>query len=271
MDTEQSESIWPKIRDTQVPEGAVHIWWLLQAGFVIKSPSGVMVCIDPYLTDSVITSYGVARGYPAPISAEEAEFDAIMATHPHDDHIDPETLIPFSKHAKTRYIGPFSVIKLARAGGFYGDRTTTLNRGDEVMVGDIKVQAVAARHMFGPEPTPDATGYIITVGQWRIYHSGDTEYDATIVDDTEGRVDISLICINGITGNMDTKEAAFLAWRQGTKLAVPMHFGLWAEDVEGQDDATLDLNEFTDTYKKLTPDGKVAIPTLGVPIEMRSI
>ena len=262
-------SLWPTIRDTPVPQGAVHIWWLLQAGFVIKSPGGFTVCIDAYLTDSVKTSYGISRGYPAPLSPEESEFDAVMATHSHDDHQDPEAIIPFSKHSKTRYIGPFNVIKLARAGGFYGDRSVLINRGEVVEVGDIKIEAVYARHMFEPEPTPDAAGYLITVGKWRIYHSGDTEYDARIVDDTENRTDVSLICINGITGNMDTKEAAFLAWRQGCKGAVPMHFGLWREDEEFNKTATLDLNEFTDTYKRLEPNGRVWIPELGKPLEMK--
>lgn len=262
------KSIWPLIRDTPVPIGGVHIWWLLQAGFVIKSPSGHMICIDPYLTDSVITSYGVARGFPAPISPEEADFDAVLATHPHDDHQDPETIIPFSKHPKTKYVGPFSVIKLARAGGFYGDRGIILNRGESTMIGDIKIEAVYARHMFELEKTPDAAGYLVTVGKWRIYHSGDTEYDAQIVDDTEGRTDISLICINGVTGNMDTKEAAFLAWRQGTKLAVPMHFGLWKPENDYESKATLDLDVFIDTYLALEPGGKYQIPELGVPIEM---
>jgi len=262
-------SIWPLIRDTQVPKGGAHIWWLRQAGFVIKSPSGTMVAIDPYLTDSVMTSYGVPRGYPAPVSPEECEFDAVMATHPHDDHQDPETIIPFSKHKKMKYIGPFSVIKLARAGGFYGDRGIMLKRGEECMIGDIKIKAVACRHMFEHEPTPDAVGYVITVGKWRIYHSGDTEYDATIVDDTEGQVDCSLICINGITGNMDTKEAGFLAWRQGCKVAVPMHWGLWPEDSDAVTTATLDLSEFSDVFYSLDKSGgKVVIPEIGKPIEL---
>jgi len=264
-----STSIWPKIRDTQVPAGGAHIWWLLQAGFVIKSPSGTMVAIDPYLTNSVQTSYGVSRGHPAPVSPEECEFDAVMATHPHDDHQDPEAIIPFSKHQKMKYIGPFSVIKLARAGGFYGDRGIMLKRGESTMINDIKIEAVACRHMFELEPTPDAVGYIITVGKWRIYHSGDTEYDATIVDDTEGRVDCSLICINGITGNMDTKEAGFLAWRQGCKVAVPMHWGLWPEDSDAVTTATLNLDEFSDVFYALEKNGgKVVIPEIGKPIEL---
>ncbi|MCX6429726.1 MAG: MBL fold metallo-hydrolase [Actinobacteria bacterium] len=264
-----NNSIWPLIRDTKVPEGAVHIWWLLQAGFVIKSPGGFTVCIDAYLTDSVQTSYGISRGYPAPLTADESEFDVVLATHPHDDHQDPETIIPFSKHPKTRYMGPFSVIKLARAGGFYGDRGQVLKRREIGQVGDITIEAVYARHMFELEETPDAAGYIVTVGKHRIYHSGDTEYDARIVDDTEGRVDVSLICINGVTGNMDTKEAAFLAWRQGCKVAVPMHWGLWPADMEMDPPQTLDLDEFTDTYQRLEPNGTVWIPRIGEPLELR--
>ena len=77
----KNNSLWPVIRDTPVPAGAVHVWWLLQAGFVIKSPGGYTVCIDAYLTDSVKTSYGISRGYPAPLSPEESEFDAVLATH----------------------------------------------------------------------------------------------------------------------------------------------------------------------------------------------
>ena len=87
--------------------------------------------------------------------------------------------------------------------------------------------------------------------------------------DTEGRVDISLICINGVTGNMDTKEAAFLAWRQGCKVAVPMHWGLWPDDMETDPPQTLDLNEFTDTYRRLEPNGTVWIPRIGEPLELK--
>ena len=123
--------------------------------------------------------------------------------------------------------------------------------------------------MFELEPTPDAVGYVITVGKWRIYHSGDTEYDATIVDDTEGQVDCSLICINGITGNMDTKEAGFLAWRQGCKVAVPMHWGLWPEDSDAVKTATLNFDEFKEVFYGLDKSGgKVVIPELGKPIEL---
>ncbi|GAA1265149.1 hypothetical protein GCM10009677_16370 [Sphaerisporangium rubeum] len=263
--TVTATSVWPDIRDTAVPEGTVGIWWLYQAGFVIKSPGGTTVAIDPYLSESVVASYGISRGVPAPLTAEESEFDIVLATHPHDDHLDPDCVTAFAAHPGTAFGGPPSAVKIARGGGFPHDRTHALRRGDTVGVGDVTIEAVMARHMFEQEPTPDAVGYIITAGGWRIYHSGDTEYDARIVDDTEDRVDISLICINGTAGNMDADEAALLAFRQRPRLAVPMHFGLWHDEDYGPG-ATLDPRRFVDIYHRLAPDADVAIPRIDAPI-----
>jgi L-ascorbate 6-phosphate lactonase len=116
--------------------------------------------------------------------------------------------------------------------------------------------------MFDAEPTPDAVGYLITVGGVRLYHAGDTEYDARILADTRGRVDVSLVCINGTTGNMNAHEAALLAWQQGAALAVPMHYGLW-RDADYGAGATLDPQLFADTYRRLAPEGRVHVLTPG--------
>ncbi len=259
------ESLWPRIRDDVVPARSVHIWWLYQAGFVIKSPGGTMIAIDPYLSESVLMSYGIGRGVPAPLTAAEVAFDAVVVTHPHDDHLDPDCVIEFAAHQMTSFVGPASTVKIARGGGFPAARTHALLRGASVEIGDITIEAVMARHEFAPEPTPDALGYVITAGGRRIYHSGDTEYDARIVDDTEDRVDVSLVCMNGTAGNMDVDEAAVLAWRQRPRLAVPMHFGLWRDEDYGPG-ATLDPQRFVEVYQRLAPGADVTVPAIGVPI-----
>nr|WP_240189319.1 MBL fold metallo-hydrolase [Nakamurella flavida] len=258
--------MWPEIRDTPVEVGHVRIWWLYQAGFVVKSPGGTTVAIDPYLSDSVMASYGIPRAVTAPLSAAEAEFDALLATHPHDDHLDPDCVTSFAAHPRTHFVGPPSTVKMARAAGFPAVRTNGLRRGESVEIGDIHIEAVMARHMFDEEPTPDAIGYLITAGSVRIYHSGDTEYDARIVDDTEDRVDISLICMNGTAGNMDADEAALLAWRQRPAVAVPMHFGLWHDRDYGPG-ATLDPEQFVSVYRRLSPGAPVLIPRIDAAID----
>ena len=36
-----------QLRAHRVPPGSLTLWWLGQAGFVIKSPAGKLVVIDP--------------------------------------------------------------------------------------------------------------------------------------------------------------------------------------------------------------------------------
>lgn len=58
---------------------------------------------------------------------------------------------------------------------------------------------------------------------------------------------------------MDAHEAALLAWRLGTRLVVPMHHRLWAEN---PDDASLDPRLLAETYRALGGRGRVVAPEL---------
>ena len=40
------------VRDQQVPAKSMTLWWLGQGGFLVKSPGGRVVVIDPYLSNS---------------------------------------------------------------------------------------------------------------------------------------------------------------------------------------------------------------------------
>jgi len=87
--------------DHRVPEGSVCLWWLGQTGFLIKSPQGAVVVLDPYLTDSceaigLRSGYHMARLAPPPIApAALKDVDAYVMTHSHPDHLDPETLAAY--------------------------------------------------------------------------------------------------------------------------------------------------------------------------------
>ena len=39
------------ILDYAVPPRSATLWWLGQAGLIVKSPAGALVAVDPYLTN----------------------------------------------------------------------------------------------------------------------------------------------------------------------------------------------------------------------------
>ena len=167
-------------------------------------------------------------------------------------------------HASTQFVGPPMAVDMVLAAGVGPSRARPVSRGDVVKIGDLTVRAVHARHMFGLEPTPDAVGYVLEADGVSLYHSGDTEYDSEIIPDTRN-VTASFISINGTTGNMNAHEAAMLAWLQGSRLAVPFHYGLWRDEDYGEG-ATLDPLLFVGTYRRLNPAGSTLVLKAGTAV-----
>ena len=81
-----------------VPPGAITLWWLGQSGYLIKSPQGRLLAIDPYLSNSckaIGDDYGfdMDRLVPPPLPpADLVDVDLYAMTHSHGDHLDPETV-----------------------------------------------------------------------------------------------------------------------------------------------------------------------------------
>ena len=256
--------LWQEIATTTVAPGTACLWWLYQAGIAVKSPGGTVILIDPYLSDAVIRSYGTARNVPAPLDPAEVDADAVLASHGHEDHLDPDSIQPFLGHERTRFIGPPIAADKVLAKGIGQEKVVAAHRGDVVEVGDVSVRVVAARHIFPPEPAPDAVGYVLQIGPVSLHHSGDTEYDREIWADTQG-VTASLICMNGTGGNMVAQEAALLAFLNRARVAIPFHYGLWADAGYGEG-ATLDPQLFVSTYHRLNPDGVSHLLEPGRPV-----
>ena len=255
-------SLWPEVTSTKVPNGCLAFWWLYQSGIVVKSPGGTLLAIDPYLSNAALRTYGQQRAVPALIDPRTSPVDALLASHSHEDHLDPDSLPLFMGHDRTVLVGPPLAVDKAARLGVPASRAVAVQRGDRVEVGDLLVRAVYARHPFVPEPAPDAVGYVVEgPGATSLYHSGDTEYDSEIVKDTVG-VSVSMVAINGTAGNMNAHEAALLAWRQRSTLAVPFHYGLWPDQGYGEG-ATIDPEIFASTYLRLQPVGHVLVLTAG--------
>jgi L-ascorbate 6-phosphate lactonase len=259
-----------RIAERDVPSGQVVTWWLGGSGFVFKTPGNVQVWIDPYLSDVARTVFGLGRAFPPPITAEEARPDAVIATHWHEDHLDPGTIPVLARRCpKARFIMPPSAMARALSWGMMREQVTPLTVGRSTQVGDVKVTAVPARHEAGVPgwEVPDAMGVVLEVAGLKIYHTGDTEYDLRLRALKSHKVDVFLGCINGVGGNMNAHEAALLAWQLGVSVAIPMHHLLWDHN-PGGDEATLDPQLFAGTYKKLGGIGRVVLPEIGCEIPL---
>ena len=69
----------------------MKIRFLGQSGYVLQS-GDTKIIIDPYLSDSVSRLAGRPRLLPIPIEPEEISCDAVICTHDHADHLDPDTV-----------------------------------------------------------------------------------------------------------------------------------------------------------------------------------
>src|SRR5258706_8949551 len=95
-----------ELLQTKVDKGTVRAWWLGGTGFIFKTHSGTQIYIDPYLSDSVAAIFGQERAVPAPIAPEDARPDLVIATHFHEDHLDPGSIPPTSNHSDALFMCP---------------------------------------------------------------------------------------------------------------------------------------------------------------------
>jgi L-ascorbate 6-phosphate lactonase len=232
-----------------VRPGTIACAWLGQAGYLLKTHPGLTVMIDPYFSDECERLEGLKRLFAPPITAGELEPDVLLVSHGHLDHFDEPTIRAFAA-GRTMLMAPPSCTARASALGWPASRLRPLTPGRSATKGGCHVTATFARHTL-----PDAIGLLITIDGLRIWHSGDSEYDEHLRRLASQELDVAFICINGGGGNMNAHEAALLAWQLEPRVAVPMHYGMWAdEDYRyhgAAPDATPDPGMFSATLRKL--------------------
>jgi L-ascorbate 6-phosphate lactonase len=260
------------IAKTSVRPGSVMAWWLGGTGFVFKTSAGTQLYVDPYFSNCVAQIFGVERAGPPPIPVEEAAPDLVIATHWHEDHLDPEGLPILARRSNTRFLGPPSCRSRLLGWLIPAERVTAISVGESHTFRDVQITAVAARHLAGIPgwETPDAIGLLIETEGLRIYHTGDTEYDLrlrALAYDKARPIDAMLTVINGAGGNMNAHEAALLAWQINPALIIPMHHILW-RDFTGGEQATLDPALLANTYHRLGGTGHVRPLAVGEGVEI---
>lgn len=199
----------------------MKIRFLGQSGYILKSGNSEII-IDPYLSDSVNRVAGRPRTLPVPINPKDIRCDAVICTHNHLDHLDPDTVseIPPEQYFITTNEGKAGLKRLGRK------NAAALNVGDSIKIGDFELTAVFADH------TVEAFGLIVKAENKTLYFSGDTLYNEKLFKISEYKPDITFICINGRLGNMNVNEALITAKKIGAKINIPNHYDMFESNSE---------------------------------------
>ncbi len=220
------ESFASYLTSYRIPEGKTGVFWLGQAGFVFKSAGGALLAVDPYFSDCCYRYVGYRRMIPYLMTPYDVTFDGIVCTHAHYDHFDPDGLPLALASGRTELIAAYDCEPECQRLHLL-DRITYIKTGDRVTCADFTVTAVPCDH--GPN-TPDAVGLIVEEGGRRIYLMGDTCFRPDYLEDPRLHgLDLLILPINGAFGNLNEAEATEVCRILKPRLAVPCHFGNFAE------------------------------------------
>ncbi|WP_433349930.1 MBL fold metallo-hydrolase [Micromonospora sp. CA-111912] len=242
----------------------VRARWLGQAGFWLTTagPDGdAHLLVDPYLSDSLAgkyagTTFPHVRMLPPPVTATGLPpLRAVLCSHAHTDHMDPDTLEPLmAAQPELRLACPRAVLGEAlRRSRAPRSRLDALADGDRADYGPFTVTALPAAHeerLLDSHGDDHFLGYVVEAAGTRIYHSGDcTPWDGQVERLDELDIDVALLPVNGrdahrlahgVPGNFDFAEAVELCAAAGIPILVPHHWGMF--DFNTVDPATFDLD-----------------------------
>jgi L-ascorbate 6-phosphate lactonase len=217
-------------RNFEVAPGALALWFLGQNGFLLKTPAGTLIGIDPYLTNSCAEHnpghvFNLNRVIPPPLEPEDLDVDFVLFTHSHEDHLDLDTVRRLP--GRPTLIGPWEAYEKLRALKLSEDRLKLLHPKQNLSLGEVTVQGVFAI----PTDTTDLNhiGVLMTLpGALRFYNTGDTAYSSSLPMLLPEGVDICAICINGGFHNLSHGEASRIVKGINPAIVIPTHFDVMA-------------------------------------------
>ena len=221
------KSFAQRVAEQPVAPGHPAIFWLGQAGFLIKTAAGHLVYLDPYFSNCCERHFGFRRLMPPLLEPTDLPADLLLVSHAHFDHLDIDSIDHLVSMDGLRIWAARDTAEYLDGYALPTERLQYLTVGDTAHFEEITVEAVACDH---GELAPDALGFLITVDGKRIYTAGDTAYrEAYFADPKVHGVDLFIPPINGAFGNLDEQEAARAAALVAPAVTVPCHFWNFAE------------------------------------------
>jgi L-ascorbate metabolism protein UlaG (beta-lactamase superfamily) len=147
--------------------------------------------------------------------------DIILVTHQHGDHLDPDAIAEVRADETAVICPPVCAEALPGA--------RVLKNGTSATVHGITVEAVAAYNIASTRPNgipyhpkDEGNGYIVNIGDTRVYIAGDTEYipEMDAIDD----IDIAFLPVN-LPYTMTPEMCVEAARAIGPGILYPYHYG----------------------------------------------
>jgi L-ascorbate 6-phosphate lactonase len=184
--------------------GKTHLFSVGQAGYIIKSKDGCLLGLDLYLSDCVERvegHVGFKRLLPKLIYPYELEFDYLIATHPHYDHFDMDSIPQLMSNNQTILFASVRCKAEVERLHMKDSNIKYVIPGNRYSVGNFKLEFVNCDHGLG---APDAVGVVVTVDGKRILFTGDTclRLDRVEEYNEKGPFDVLIAPINGAYGNL---------------------------------------------------------------------
>ncbi len=217
--------------------------WISHAGFIITSPKGKVIIIDPWIEGNPL----------CPIKLDDIkEAHIVLVTHDHFDHTGNAADI-VKKTGATLVVCPETAQKFQKL-GVPSERIASdgygMNIGGCIRIEGIEIIMTQAVHS---SETGTPTGYIIRLEDGKtIYHAGDTGiFESMRTLGEIYNIDLALIPIGSVFV-MDPIQAAHSLRLLKPKKAIPMHYRTFPVLEQSAD-------RFVQLAKEIAPDVEIIV------------
>jgi L-ascorbate 6-phosphate lactonase len=259
-----------EIDEEKVAPGTVALWWLGCTGVWLKTAGDTNITIDLWAgngkrsrkTKTMAAGHQMAnmcggrlvqpnrRAAPMVINPfAVTKIDAVLATHYHADHMDPNYAAAVIKNIKkpVPFIGPKKSVELWISWGVPADRCRVVKPGDSVRIGDLEILAldsfdrtclvttdgeVDIRNTCPSDMDEKAVNYLIKTSGGSIYHSGDSHYSVYYAKHGKDHaIDVAFGSYGenpvGIMDKMTSVDILRMAEALRCKVVIPIHYDIW--------------------------------------------